>query len=77
MDTFLAHRTEKVRHALALLGMLVGFVPPHCTSKLQVCDVSVNATLYAAIRGQYINFMMQNLEEPIKRPIIAHWIAYA
>jgi DDE superfamily endonuclease len=49
MDTFLAHRTKKVRHALASLRTIVDFVPPHCTSKLQVCDVSVNAPLSASI----------------------------
>jgi DDE superfamily endonuclease len=77
MDTFSSHRTEKVRHELALLGTVIDFVPPHCTSKLQVCDVSVNAYRSSAIRGQYALFMMQHLDAPIECPCIAHWISYA
>jgi hypothetical protein len=77
MDTFSSHRTEKVRHELALLGTIVDFVPPHCTSKLQVCDVSVNASLSSAIRGQYALFTMQHPDAPIERSRIAHWISHA
>jgi DDE superfamily endonuclease len=77
MDTFSAHRTEKVRHALASLRTIVDFVPPHCTSKLQVCDVSVNAPLSAGIREEYIKFMMHEPDETIERFMIAHWISHA
>jgi hypothetical protein len=49
----------------------------HCTSKLQVCDVSVNASLSSAIRGQYALFTMQHPDAPIERSRIAHWISHA
>jgi DDE superfamily endonuclease len=75
MDTFSAHRMEKVRHALASLRTIVDFVPPHCTSKLQVCDVSVNAPLSAGIQGEYMEFMLYEPDEPIEHDMITHWIA--
>jgi DDE superfamily endonuclease len=77
MDTVSMHRTEKVKHALASLGTIVDFVPPHCTSKLQVCDVSVNAPFQAAIRREYVKFMAQTPDEKIERYVMAHWIAHA
>jgi DDE superfamily endonuclease len=77
MDTFSAHRTENVRHALASLGTIVDFVPSHCMSKLQVCDVSVNAPLSAGIRSEYMEFMLHEPDKPIERYMIAHWIAHA
>jgi DDE superfamily endonuclease len=77
MDTFSAQRTENVCHALASLGTIVDFVPPHCTSKLQVFEVSVNAPLSASIRGKYMEFMLHEPDQPIKRYMIAHWIAHA
>jgi DDE superfamily endonuclease len=77
MDTVSMHKTEKVRHALASLGTIVDFVPPHCTSKLQVCDVSVNAPFQAAIRREYVKFMTHTPDEKIERYVMAHWIARA
>jgi DDE superfamily endonuclease len=77
MDTFSAHRIEKVRHVLASLRTIVDFVPPHCTSKLQVCDVSVNAPLSAGIQGEYMEFMLHEPNEPIECYMIAHCIAHA
>ena len=81
LDLFTIHKMGSVVNAIQDLGVEVDFIPPGCTSMVQLVDVGYNKPFKAKVRKQFSNWMLaQDPNKPTpaaKRLDIAEWILRA
>jgi hypothetical protein len=89
MDNFSSHQVGSVRDAFTSLGVMLSFLPPNSTSKVQMLDVGINKPFKQKMQEYFSSFLIERgnaaLQEGLERALIpkvtrgmmSKWIADA
>ena len=84
-DVHTAQQTNDVKAALSRRNTKLSNVPPGCTSRVQVLDVSVNKPFKTQVRDQFEEHLIENMERVMngeilvreRRILTTRWVANA
>mmetsp|Transcript_45066 Transcript_45066/g.139056 ORF Transcript_45066/g.139056 Transcript_45066/m.139056 type:complete len:333 (-) Transcript_45066:56-1054(-) len=82
VDVYAAHRTSRVVSEAKARGYRFLFIPPGCTSKLQIHDVFLNKPFKQSIRAKYNKRCADAINKkeqpaPMTRDVLARWVKHA
>ena len=63
-DAVTSHICDEVIARAESLGIVLGFIPPGCTSLIQVCDLIANKPIKHAFKKSYVSFKLKNYLGP-------------